>query len=321
MSIYLKSLQTTKDTQDRFTANLFSNLSNRWYPVNIIGSTLYDVLSMYGLEFASGSIEITQTANDLFIETVRAGIVDGHSGSKMYENFGILVDTDKLPYQEYGQFNTGSVLNSYRTLLKFLTLAHTEGTTDDALARVGQAFTGISPVVLEMATTYPGWTLTSYTGSVVTTIGLATSDQRYAYVSPAFGRFGSTIPVQTPEIVTGSTVSLSYSVLGTNTVVYDQDAYHAGVMLFFFIPYGTSAYNTAVRAGITNAVSRVLPAYITPIIAYSLDFVSWRPVAPPADTMVASSSVFAVSPLGWVYNATPTPISGSMYTTDVIQIP
>lgn len=321
MSIYLKWAQTLKDTQDRFTANLFSNLSNRWYPVNIIGSTLYDVLSMYGLEFASGSIAITQASDDLYIETVRTGLIDGHTSSKMYENFGVLVGTDKVPFQEYSQFNTGSVLNSYRTTLKFLTLSHIEGTTEDALARIGQAYTGISPVVIEPIDNYPGWVLTTYTGSVRATIFNHDNKQRYVSVTPPWGRYGSTIPVLQSTIIVSSSISLSYSVLGTNTVIYDQDFYRAGVLLYFFLPSASVAYNTAVQGAIVNAVDRVLPAYIKPIILYSMDFVSWRPVAPPTDTMVASSSVFAVSPLGWVYNATPTPISGSMYTTDVIQLP
>ena len=320
MSIYLKALQTTKDTVDRFISNLFSNLSSRWYPTNIVGSTLYDLLSMYGTEFASGSMGVTQAENDLFIDTVRAGQLDGHTANKMYENFGVLVGTNKVPFQEYSTFNTGSVLNSYRTTLKFLTLSHLEGTTTDALARVGQAYTGMSPLVFEPAKNYPGWTLTTYSGSIVATMYNMDGNQNYVYVSPAFGRFGHVLPVLTGSLVRGQTGSLSYSILGQNTVIYDEAFYRSGVLLYFFLPSGSVAYTAAVTASIENAVRRVLPAQVDPWICYSSDFVTWRPVAPPVDTMVAGSSVFAVSPLGWVYNAVPTPISGSVYMTDVLHI-
>jgi hypothetical protein len=320
MSIYLKWAQTLKDTQGRFIANLFSNLSNKWYPVNIIGSSLYDILSMYGLEFASGSVGITQAEDDLFIETVRTGLIDGHTYSKMYENFGVFVNANKTPYQEYDRFNSGSVINSYRTMLKFLTLAHIEGTTKDALGRIGQAYTGISPVIVEPIKNYPGWVLTTYTGSVIQTIYNADDKQRYVEVTPPWGRYGATLPVLQSTIPVSSSISLSYSVLGINTVIYDQDFYRAGVLLYFFIS-GSMGYTASVMAGIANAVDRVLPAYIKPLICYSSDFVSWRPAVPTIDTMVAGSTVFAVSPFGWVYNAIPTVLSGSIYTTGVIQVP
>ena len=104
MSIYLKWATTSPDTSDRFVANLFSNMSKRWYPSNIIGSKLYDVLSMYGGEFASGSVVLTHTLNDLAVESVQEGVIPGHVLNKMYENFGALVNTNKLPFQQFSQF-------------------------------------------------------------------------------------------------------------------------------------------------------------------------------------------------------------------------
>lgn len=318
MAIYLKWATTLPDTVERFVANLFSNLSRRWYPSNIIGSPLYDLLEMYGTEFASSSVELTKVADDLYLESVRTGMIAGHANSKMYENFGTFVGTNKIAYQEFSQFNTGSILNSYRTMLKFLTLSHIEGGTADALARIGQAVNGVSPVIIEPIINYPGWVLTNYSGSVLSTFS---NGQNYAVVSPPFGRFGSTIPIGTLSIATGSSIELSYSILGVNTILQSEAFYRGGVLLYFFVASGSVAQTTAVQAVISNAVNRVLPAYIEPRIFYSVDFVTWRPVAPPADTMVVSSSVFATSPLGWIYNATPTPVSGSMYVTDVLTIP
>jgi hypothetical protein len=218
-------------------------------------------------------------------------------------------------------FHTGSLLNSYRTTLKFLTLSHLEGTTSDALARVGQAYTGLSPVAIEFVDNYPGWVLTNYTSSVRFSIVHAGEEQQYIYVNTPFGRFGHTLPVSGSTYDAGSTANLSYTALDVNTVVYDESFYRNGTLLYFFLPSGSVAYTSAVQTAIENAVHRVLPAHSQVEFVYSQDYISWRPIAPATDTMVVSSSIFAVSPLGWVYNAMPTPISGSVYITDVLQIP
>jgi hypothetical protein len=200
-------------------------------------------------------------------------------------------------------------------------LAHIEGTTPDALARIGQAINGISPVVIEPIDNYPGWVLTTYTGSVVATAYNADGKQNYVVVSPSWGRFGNTIPIGAVQVATGSTISMSYSILGLNTILKDESFYRAGVLLYFFLASGSSEQTAAVQTVIENVVNRVLPAYVKPEIHYSYDFVTWRPVAPAADTMVSGSNVFAVSKLGWIYNASHTSVTGSSYTTDVVFIP
>jgi len=321
MSIYIKWQTTAPDSKERFITNLFSNLSSQWYPQNIIGSTLYDLLDMYASELSSGSSEITQTFNDLFIENVRDGVIQGHSTSKMYENFGILLGINKLPSQEFSQFNTGSILNSYRTSLKFLTLAYTETTTPDALTRIGQAINGISPVIIEPIDNYPGWILSNFSGSVIETSFNSAAKKFYVMVTPSFGRFGKVIPIKDALVATGSTISLSYSILGLNTILKQNSFEQAGVLLYFFIPSGSSTQINDVKNVIETAVDNVLPAYIKPEIHYSFDFVLWRPVAPAVDTMVSGSNIFAVNKYGWIYNANPTNVTGSVFITDVIQIP
>jgi hypothetical protein len=276
---------------------------------------------MYGMEFSSGSMETTQVSDDLSIETVRSGVIDGHANSKMYENFGVQVGANKLPYQEFGQFNTGSLLNSYRTALRFLTLAHTEGSTVDAIARVGQAYTGMSPVILEPIDNYPGWNLTNITGSMRFTMSNGSDSQRYIYVNSSIGRYGHVLPVTASIYSVGDTINLSYSVLGVNTTVYDEEFYRSGVLLYFFLPSSSVEQTTAIKTALTTAVQRVVPAHIQAVLQYSTDFVTWRPVAPIVDAMVVGSDVFAVSKLGWIYNATPTSVTGSMYVTDVVEIP
>jgi len=321
MSLYLKWRDTQPDSRDRFIANLFANISSRWYPQNIIGSNLYDLLEMYGSEFSSGSSLVTQVFNDLFIENVRAGTIVGRSVSKMYDNFGVMVGVNKMPYQEYDTFNTGSILNSFRTELKFLTLAYTESTTPDALARIGQSINGISPVVIEPIDNYPGWVLSNFSGSVIETVYNTQAKKFYVMVNPSFGRFGKVIPLGSGVVTTGSMISLSYSILGLNTILKSDLFEQAGVLLYFFIPSGSSTQVSDVQNVIETAVDNVLPAYIKPEIRYSFDYVLWRPVAPAADTLVSGSSIFAVNKYGWIYNAAPTSVTGSTFTTDVIQIP
>jgi len=240
MSLYLKWRDTQPDSRDRFIANLFANISSRWYPQNIIGSNLYDLLEMYGSEFSSGSSLVTQVFNDLFIENVRAGTIVGRSVSKMYDNFGVMVGVNKMPYQEYDTFNTGSILNSFRTELKFLTLAYTESTTPDALARIGQSINGISPVVIEPIDNYPGWVLSNFSGSVIETVYNTQAKKFYVMVNPSFGRFGKVIPLGSGVVTTGSMISLSYSILGLNTILKSDLFEQAGVLLYFFIPSGSS---------------------------------------------------------------------------------
>ena len=325
MAITIRPQDTFPDTRDRELSNMFSNLSRRFYPVNIIGSTLYDVFSMYGTEFASASAGITQVFNDLNIETARVTAISGSVYPKLYDNFGVMLGISKSPYQEYNQFNTGSVWNSYRTQLKFLNLAYLEGSTYDALARIGQAVDGISPVILENIQSYPGWVLTSYSASVSSILAHSVGVRPYyLLVSSRMGRYGNIIPVfSTASVSVGSQISVSYSVLGLNTILQDEYFSKSGVILWFFHAGGPAAQTGSIRSLISNAVASVLPAYIKYEILYSNDFVSWRPTAPVnyVDTYASGSTTFAVSPLGWIYNDIPTSLTGSVYMTDVLTLP
>jgi hypothetical protein len=321
MSIYLKWQNTEPDTKERFIANLFSNLS-LWYPLNIQGYyDLYNILEMYGSEFSSGSSQITQTLNDLFIENVRTGVINNRNVSKMYDNFGVMVGINKTPYQEYDQFNTNSLLNSYRQELKLLYLSYIESTTQDSLSRIGHAINCIGPVIIEPILNYPGWVLMDYSGSVLNVAYNQQSRQFYAMVYPPFGRYGSILPILKPVINTGSVISMSYSILGLNTILMDEYSLNAGVILYFFIPSGSINQINDTQNIIKTAVDNVLPAYIKPHIFYSYDFISWRPVQPASDIMVSGSNIFAISKHGWIYNANPTHVTGSIFITDVIEIP
>lgn len=323
MSLYLKWQTTLPDTQDRFTANLFSNVSKRWYPVNIIGSTLYDVFSMYGAEFSSGSIQLTTMLNNLSIDAAQEGPVSGHTFSKLYENFGILVQANKLPSQQFSIFDTGSVQNSYREMLKMLFLAHTEGSTPDALARIGQAINGISPIIIEPMDEYQGMVLTNYTGSVYAVFANSGSGREYLIVNPALGRYGHIIPVVSgSNVPIGSKISVSFDVLGVNSQVWSKEFLESGVWLYFFISSGSiSTQFGALQTFIQAEVSRLLPANIQPQISYLQDFVLWKPVGLLQDTPVSGSNVWNVSRGGWIYNATPTNFNGTSYITDVVTLP
>jgi hypothetical protein len=295
-------------------------MSKRWYPINIIGSNLYDILLMYGTEFSSGSALLTQTLNNLAIESVQDGSMPGHALSKMYENFGILVQANKLPGQQFSIFDTGSVQNSYREMLKMLFLANTEGSTPDAMARIGQAINGVSPYIVEPINSYPGWVLSNYTGSVYGTVTNANAKEQFVIVEPGFGRFRNIIPVVTGSVLpNGSAVSLSYSVLGTNTILGSREFYESGALMYFF--HASGSVSDTVETFISQQVSRLLPANVQPLIRFSEDFVLWKPVGLLQDTMVSGSNVFAINHNGWIYNANPTGWNGSQYVTDVIQLP
>ena len=321
MAISINWKNTLPDTPDFFTANLFQNISKRWYPQNIIGSNLFYIFDTYAQEFATGSVEITQVFQDLAIDTVRTGVIADRLYNKMYDNFGVLLDINKSPYQYYDQFNSGSVLNSYRTELKFLALSNLESMTPDALKRVGQAINGISPVVIQPLINYNGWVLTTYTGSVLN-IFSSPSSQSYVVVDPPFGRYGTVLPITNPSVINiGDTISLSYSILGFNTVLHDAYLKNSGVLLYFFISTGSLDYTNSIQNTIYNAVKSVLPAYIEPTIYYSSDFTYWRPPIVSTDIFASGSNIIAISPHGWLYNATPTTPTGSQFTTDVIKIP
>ena len=324
MAIFLKWQNTLPDTTDRFIANLYANISQRWYPTNIIGNKIYDIFSTYAQEFSSGSSEITQTFNDLGIPFARTGVIDDQVTSKMYDNFGTLIGVPRSSLQSFNQFSSSSSLfNSYREELRFLYLASLEGTVPDALKRIGQAFTGMSPVIIEPIHNYNGWILSTYTGTVEAI--MTSSDlPNYGYVEvdSAFGRLGTILPVtHIGNITVGSQISLSYSVLGTNTILNSDTFEKSGVLLYYFISNTSGSYAPTIQNLIATQTNALLPAYIIPEIYYSNDYAFWRPQPVPVDAFIAGSNVFANSADGWIYNAAPTTHTGAQYITPSVMIP
>ncbi|MFA5395651.1 MAG: hypothetical protein WC346_06465, partial [Methanogenium sp.] len=151
MAIFLSWKNTNKDSKERFIISLFSNISSRWYPANIINSLdrdvldTYDFFDTYSEELFLAKQEINQTFKDLSIDTVRTSPVANRSTTKIYDNFGAVFETYKLEEQDFDKFNFTQSLQPYRQELRFLNYAYQAGSTTVGLQHLGYAFTGISP--------------------------------------------------------------------------------------------------------------------------------------------------------------------------------
>jgi hypothetical protein len=313
MAIFLKWQNTDVGSKDRIIADLFSYLSVRWYPVNVIGSNTFDIFNMYSLELASASAEVRQAYDDLFISSVRTTPIGSNSTSKMYDNFGVIFGVDKLFNQDYELYSNSYSLQSYRQELRLLGEAFFSGISIEGLSRVGQAYTGIAPVVLEPLKYYPGWALTTYTGSV------ASVGSDVLILSGSVPRIGSVIPytVYDPVFVAGEGYAVSNSVLGYNTTIRDEQFYYSGLSVYTF-GASASVYDSSFQSSIEQSMLRVIKGDQKPKFYYSTNFASYRPSTGYPSTSSVVDSVFSISSDGYLYNANPTAIGGSSFTGNSI---
>ena len=105
MALYLKWSDYLAGSAKRIVSNMFSYLSRRWYPVNILGTSIYRMLYMTADQLSSASTEISSTYKDLDLDEVRTTPITSSSDSKIYENFGVLAETSKQNTQNYDSFN------------------------------------------------------------------------------------------------------------------------------------------------------------------------------------------------------------------------
>jgi hypothetical protein len=306
MAIFLNWRTTDIGSRDRITTDLFSYLSSRWYPINIIRSSLYNVLDTYALELSSASVEISQVYDDLFIKSVRTSPVGTNSTSKIYDNFGALLGVGKLYQQDYERYSNVYSLQSYRQQLRILGEAFFSGMSVDGINKVGQAYTGVAPVVIQPLRYYDGWTLSTYTGSVVSIgNGLIGIDQDI----PRIGHYIPTGSVS--RFVIGDKYGVSNSVLGVNTVVRDIQHYYAGVVVYIYAA-SASISNSSFRDSIEYSVERILKASQKPLYFYSDQFAIYRPsTGSIADSVV--NGIFSLSSEGYLYNSSSTSLSGSVF--------
>lgn len=313
MAIFLNWRNLDIGGVDRYIADLFSYLSRRWYPVNVIDSTVYDTFAMYANELASASVEVTQLYDDLYINSVRTSPVLGHSSSKMYENFGELFSISKLLTQEYDMFNFSTGLQSYRQELRLIMEASFAATSYEGISRVGQAFTGVSPLLIDPTLEYPGWVLTTYSGSVG---AVGTGFLVSTVAIPEYGYVFSTGSLSPFSV--GDDYTLSYSKLGVNTIILDaQDAYN-GIGIFVYAPSG-SASSSSFRSLVESNFSKFLRADVIPEFYYVTDYTYYRPQTGSIPVVV--DSVFSLHQNGYLYNTAPSGILGHSFVGKAIQLP
>ena len=199
--LYLKWSDYPAGSVKRIISNMFSYLSPRWYPKNILGTSMYKMLYMSADQLASASTEITATYNDQNLDLVRTIPVSSNN-AKIYDNFGVLLQTSKQTSQNYETFNNNSGMQDYRTNLKLLNEASTNATTQLGTDLVGQSYTGAAPYVIDRQRLgYDGWGLFVHTGSVVAVgNGFIVSD---TYIP----RIGMIIP--TPTGTTGKILTIN----------------------------------------------------------------------------------------------------------------
>jgi hypothetical protein len=275
---------------NRILSSLFSYLSSRWYPVNIIGSNTYNILKMYADQISSASIESFQLFNDLFIEGVRTTpFPTDRSSSKMYENFGYLFEVSKNISQEYEIHNY--ILQGYRQQLRFISEALFDSTTIKSIHQVGQAYNGVSPLVRESVRDVLGWKLQTVTGSILS-IG-----DNLVILDAEIPKKGNLYYTNLPASV-GDPYLYTYSKLGFNTKLLGKKRYNSGINCTLFLD-STIATSSIVRS-IENSINNVLKVDIIPYYDVSDKISIWKPS--PMSIPSHSSNLFMYASGGYIYN-------------------
>ncbi len=320
MSIFLNWKNTISGSIDRFLMSLFSHLSPRWYPVNIIKSSIYDILKMYAGELKNLQTEIDTTYRDLSIEQCRIEVLEGRSTTKLYDNFGTMLGVNRLYYQDYSTFRSSYGLMPYRQELKQLSQAFLGGTSTEALSRVGYGFTGVSPIVGELAKIYNGWTLTAPTGSI---LGI---HDGFIELDRSIPRLGKIIPCyDTSLFEVGDIIVISYSKLGTNTIIRSKSHAFSTLDVEFFA-YASMSVNTSFSSAVETTIDKVIKADQDIRISYNSNYVYYRPVNDDNIDQLASGAVaidnyLSLSPEGYLYNHARIPGEGVSFETDVLVLP
>jgi len=305
-SIYLNWKDIIPNSGDWYTYNLFSYLSRRWYPVNIVGSTVYDIFSGYGEQLSSASAEISQVFDDLGIETTRSGPLFPNSNfSKLYDNFGSFIGYSRLYGQDINYYNEELNLQSYRQQLRYLFDAYLSGGSIKGLERIIQSFFGISPLIFEPVKDYEGWTLTTYTGSIVS------KGDTFVIFNPELNRLGKMFPT-TGSFNPGDKVAISWSKLGINTKIFSKKQFYSGIDAIIYGPtsliYATSS---VLNPAIEKTINKVLRADLFIHTSGSTAFNTYRPSL--TGVGVFCSPELSLSDAGYIYNNIGTSSTGSVY--------
>lgn len=265
MAVFLSWKNQTVNSKERFITNLFGRVSPRWYPVNIIGSTVYSVFDAYATQLFSSSADLNWVMRDTFLSDCRTGNFPGNEYSKLYENFGVLYEIPKMYSQNFDTFNTGSSLVGYRNQIRLLSDAYFGGSSIESFQRVGQSYTGVSPYVQEFVKSYGGWQLTCLSGSVLK------EGPDFYVIDKSIPEIGNIVQKNILEVDLSSYV-YTLTKLGVNTKIYSKKHVYGGLL--------TTIYNSGsidFSGAIQNALHGVVRADQYVLLSYSSNYAGWRP--------------------------------------------
>ncbi|MCK9471484.1 MAG: hypothetical protein M0Q88_07015 [Bacilli bacterium] len=308
MALYNTWQNINLRTSEHYTYRLFSHLSPDYYPVHVKGTEIYNILEMYGREFATSSIELYKVAKDLDIRTARTSPISSNNLSKLYENFGTLVETNKFFNQNYDTFNsaTGS-FQSYRQMLRLLYDAVLNGGTDYALNRIGHAYTGVAPIIVQPIINEPRWQLTTYTGSVI-----SKGDNFFVLDKelPIYGNIFVTEKID--EINVGQTIVLTKSKLGFNTKLFGSKDFYGGIYLYVFAHEDN--LTDSFKDSIENHFNMVSKGDVFFYPTYSSNYKYWRPTT----SQIANFSLITGH---YLINTARTSPTGAILKSDILELP
>lgn len=300
MPTFLKWKTQSFNSSERFIINLFDHISPRWYPVNIIGSSVYSAFEAYGDQLYSASAVNGRVYLDSFLETADTGSVLERNTSKLYDNFGSPYSAMLLESQYIDQFNPIVVEVGYRNQIRMLSDAYFEANTIAGTRRTGHAFSGVGLHVKELNKEYLGWKLSYYSGS------LAGIGEGFYLSSLYIPNVKTLVP---PGFVTVHSSSVEYSLtkLGVNTKLYSKNHYFSGLDI---TNYGTAS--AGYEPQLKNTIQNIIRADQYNNLEWSSDYSYWRPGENPE----LFSEPFAVYQ-DYLYNTKPVSsiaVTGSIFS-------
>jgi hypothetical protein len=310
--IFLRWQNNEDGSADRFTMSLFSYISPRWYPINVINSEIYSTFEMYGAALSDAQAELDQTYNDLNIDTTRIASTGNRTTPKIYDNFGYQFMVTKLFNQYYDNFATSSVLSSYRQELRVLAQAFLSGGSIEGINDIGYAFTGIAPLVIQPLKADNRWRLTNVTGSV------AQVTNEFIVPTHPIPVFGYYIPAQGFNFNPGDNFIVSYSKLGYNTKLRSKEEAYSRLDVTIYSGTASTGSISFINA-VTNALNHIIKADQYLHLTFSDKLAYYRPQTGTGSVQI--TDVFALSTTGYLYNSAPISATGSAFLTDVLQLP
>lgn len=296
MTTFLNWKDYKSRTKERIITDLFSYLSPRWWPVNVIGSNIYSLFSAYADQLSSASLESLQTFKDLFIKQVRTDPSSDFSSYKIFDNFGSLFDTNKFFNQDFENFNNTYILQGYRQQLRFVSESYFNGITKRSLDLIEQSYNGIGPLVLNSSNDILGWKLTTISGSVLATGNVDVASHVLLLDKKIHGIGNLYVTSYVPNV--NQTYIYTYSKLGENTKLLGIKRYNSGLNFNIF---SSGSATTSFKNSVENNNKNIMKVDLIPRYNYLNTFVYWRP---KQNNLPTQNNLFSYSSGNFIYNNT-----------------